>query len=94
MAAKREPELQKFWEDERIYDGLAESNPGDVFVLHDGPPYANGDLHLGHLLNKVLKDIINRSKLLRGRRIHFVPGWDCHGPHPPLSPSCNAGPRV
>jgi len=49
------------------------------FVLHDGPPYANGELHMGHLLNKVLKDIINRHKLLRGHRIEYVPGWDCHG---------------
>eukprot|EP00938_MAST-03A_sp_MAST-3A-sp1_P000346 g346.t1 len=49
------------------------------FVLHDGPPYANGDLHMGHLLNKVVKDIINRSALLRGKRVSYVPGWDCHG---------------
>lgn len=49
------------------------------FVLHDGPPYANGDLHVGHALNKILKDIINRTQLLQGRRIDYVPGWDCHG---------------
>ena len=49
------------------------------FVLHDGPPYANGELHLGHFLNKSLKDMINRWMLLRGRRIQFTPGWDCHG---------------
>ena len=49
------------------------------FVLHDGPPYANGDLHMGHLLNKVVKDIINRTALLRGKRVSYVPGWDCHG---------------
>jgi isoleucyl-tRNA synthetase len=49
------------------------------FVLHDGPPYANGDIHLGHLVNKVLKDICLRYKLLRGHRVEYVPGWDCHG---------------
>ena len=79
MAAKREPELQKFWADEGIYDGLAANNPGDVYVLHDGPPYANGDLHIGHALNKILKDVINRYQLLRGRKVRYVPGWDCHG---------------
>ena len=50
-----------------------------LWVLHDGPPYANGDLHIGHALNKILKDIVNRSKLLSGYKIDFVPGWDCHG---------------
>ncbi|WVW84921.1 hypothetical protein I302_106957 [Kwoniella bestiolae CBS 10118] len=50
-----------------------------LFVLHDGPPYANGNLHMGHALNKVLKDIINRYNLIRGKRVHYVPGWDCHG---------------
>ena len=49
------------------------------FVLHDGPPYANGDLHMGHFLNKVLKDMINRWQMLKGRRVHYQPGWDCHG---------------
>ena len=49
------------------------------FVLHDGPPYANGPLHMGHALNKVLKDIVNRYNLLRGKHVVFVPGWDCHG---------------
>lgn len=51
----------------------------ETFTLHDGPPYANGDLHMGHALNKILKDFINRTELLRGRKIHYVPGWDCHG---------------
>jgi isoleucyl-tRNA synthetase len=49
------------------------------FVLHDGPPYANGDLHIGHALNKILKDFINRKMILRGKQVHYVPGWDCHG---------------
>ncbi|XP_043551713.1 isoleucine--tRNA ligase, mitochondrial [Chiloscyllium plagiosum] len=52
---------------------------GKEFCLHDGPPYANGDPHVGHALNKILKDIINRFQLMRGSRVHFVPGWDCHG---------------
>ena len=79
MSVTREPELQKFWEDERIYEELAENNPGEPFVLHDGPPYANGDLHIGHALNKILKDIINRYQMLQGRKVQYVPGWDCHG---------------
>lgn len=57
----------------------ARSGPAAPFVLHDGPPYANGDLHMGHLQNKVLKDVINRDQLLSGRRVRFTPGWDCHG---------------
>ncbi|GAB1537667.1 hypothetical protein NUACC21_03170 [Scytonema sp. NUACC21] len=78
-ATKREPEIQKFWEENKIYERLSEENPGDVFILHDGPPYANGSLHIGHALNKILKDIINRYQLLRGRKARYVPGWDCHG---------------
>ncbi len=75
----REPELQKWWEDNDIYGLLSENNTGSTFVLHDGPPYANGDLHIGHALNKILKDIINKYQLLQGRRVKYVPGWDCHG---------------
>ncbi|MCM1982578.1 isoleucine--tRNA ligase [Lyngbya confervoides BDU141951] len=78
-AVKREPELQKFWAEEQIYETLSQENPGDVFVLHDGPPYANGDLHIGHALNKILKDIINKFQILQGRKVRYVPGWDCHG---------------
>ena len=78
-ATKREPEIQKFWEDNKIYERLSQNNPGEIFILHDGPPYANGALHLGHALNKILKDIINRYQLLRGRQVRYVPGWDCHG---------------
>ncbi len=78
-AVKREPEIQKFWEDNKIYERLSQNNPGELFILHDGPPYANGSLHLGHALNKILKDIINRYQLLRGRKVRYVPGWDCHG---------------
>ncbi|MGR3275730.1 isoleucine--tRNA ligase [Acaryochloris marina NIES-2412] len=78
-AVKREPELQKFWADQNIYEDLSQNNPGEVFVLHDGPPYANGDLHIGHALNKILKDTINKFQLLQGRKVRYVPGWDCHG---------------
>lgn len=78
-SVKREPELQKYWEDNDIYNKLSKNNPGEVFTLHDGPPYANGDLHIGHALNKILKDIINKYQLLRGRKVKYVPGWDCHG---------------
>ncbi|NEO42622.1 MAG: isoleucine--tRNA ligase [Moorea sp. SIOASIH] len=78
-AIKREPELQQFWAEQTIYERLSQTNPGEIFVLHDGPPYANGSLHMGHALNKVLKDIINKYQLLQGRKVRYVPGWDCHG---------------
>lgn len=78
-ARQREPEIQAFWAELRLYERLSGANPGPVFTLHDGPPYANGALHVGHALNKVLKDIINKHALLNGRRARFVPGWDCHG---------------
>jgi isoleucyl-tRNA synthetase len=78
-AVKREPQLQQFWAEEKIYERLSQNNPGDPFILHDGPPYANGALHIGHALNKILKDIINRYQILQGRKVRYVPGWDCHG---------------
>ncbi|HAC62222.1 MAG TPA: isoleucine--tRNA ligase, partial [Cyanothece sp. UBA12306] len=78
-AVKREPELQQFWSENQIYEQLSQNNPGELFILHDGPPYANGSLHAGHALNKTLKDIINKYKLLRGHKVRYVPGWDCHG---------------
>ena len=78
-ARQREPELQRFWQEKGLYDQLSRENAGAVFTLHDGPPYANGALHVGHALNKILKDIINKHALMRGRRARFVPGWDCHG---------------
>ncbi|MBD2082195.1 isoleucine--tRNA ligase [Leptolyngbya sp. FACHB-17] len=78
-AVKREPELQKFWAEQQIYEHLSQENPGELFILHDGPPYANGALHIGHAMNKILKDTINKYQLLKGRKVRFVPGWDCHG---------------
>lgn len=78
-ATKREPEIQQFWKENQIYEKLSQNNPGDIFVLHDGPPYANGAVHMGHALDKILKDIINKYKLLQGYKVRYVPGWDCHG---------------
>ena len=78
-AVKREPELQAFWAEKGIDLKLGLQNSGPTFTLHDGPPYANGPLHMGHALNKVLKDVINKYQVLRGRKVRYVPGWDCHG---------------
>ncbi len=78
-ATQREPELQAFWKAKGIDFALGANNPGPAFTLHDGPPYANGALHMGHALNKVLKDIINKYQILLGNKVRFVPGWDCHG---------------
>jgi len=78
-SVKREPEIQKFWAENKIDMNLGLTNKGKNFTLHDGPPYANGPLHMGHALNKVLKDFINKYKILKGYRVNFVPGWDCHG---------------
>ncbi|GAB2214507.1 hypothetical protein Drorol1_Dr00018858 [Drosera rotundifolia] len=75
----KEPEIQKLWEENQVFKRVVERNDGGTFTLHDGPPYANGDLHIGHALNKILKDIINRYKLLRNFKVQYVPGWDCHG---------------
>ncbi|KAL0457403.1 UNVERIFIED_CONTAM: Isoleucine--tRNA ligase, chloroplastic/mitochondrial [Sesamum latifolium] len=75
----REPEIQRLWDENQVFKRVASRNTGASFVLHDGPPYANGDLHMGHALNKILKDIINRYKLLQNYQVHYVPGWDCHG---------------
>ena len=75
-----EPKLVERWQKMRLYDTLrAASKAREKFVLHDGPPYANGDLHLGHALNKILKDVINRSQQMLGKDAPYVPGWDCHG---------------
>ena len=78
-AAQKEPEIQKYWAEHEIYETLATENSGEPFVLHDGPPYANGDIHMGHTLNKILKDVINKYQMLQGRKVRYVPGWDCHG---------------
>ena len=81
-ASTREPEIQQYWREKDVYGRMlraARDAGAAPFVLHDGPPYANGDLHIGHALNKVLKDVLNKYHALRGRAVDYVPGWDCHG---------------
>jgi len=77
---EREPELLKRWARLRLYDRLREEAMGrDKFILHDGPPYANGHIHIGTGLNKILKDVVTRSQSMMGKDANYVPGWDCHG---------------
>ena len=77
---RKEPELLKRWADMKLWDRLrTESTGRPKFVLHDGPPYANGNLHIGHALNKILKDLVSRTQQMLGKDSHYVPGWDCHG---------------
>ena len=78
--AKREPLMLKQWQERKFYERIRAASKGRPrFVLHDGPPYANGDIHIGHAVNKILKDIIVKSKSLSGFDAPYVPGWDCHG---------------
>ena len=78
--AKREPEIQGYWEETGLYGKILEKGAGsELFVLHDGPPYANGDIHVGTAYNKILKDIIVKYMTMRGKLCPYVPGWDCHG---------------
>ncbi len=78
--AKREPAWLKQWQDKKLYQRIREARKGaKKFILHDGPPYANGDIHIGHAVNKILKDIIVKSKTMSGFDAPYVPGWDCHG---------------
>ncbi len=78
--AKREPAWLKQWQEKKLYERIRTSRKGaKKFILHDGPPYANGDIHIGHAVNKILKDIIVKSKTLSGFDAPYVPGWDCHG---------------
>ena len=77
---KREPETLRKWEEMDLFGKVRAASRGrEKFVLHDGPPYANGHLHMGHALNKILKDVINRGMQMMGYDAHYVPGWDCHG---------------
>ena len=76
----REPKIQARWREQDLYEQIRKARAGrERKVLHDGPPYANGEIHMGHLLNKVLKDIVVRSLTMRGFDSPYVPGWDCHG---------------
>ncbi len=78
--AQREPEMLKQWQANNLYQKIRAARAGrEQFILHDGPPYANGDIHIGHAVNKILKDIIVKSKTLSGFDAPYVPGWDCHG---------------
>ena len=78
--AKREPGWVKAWQEKGLYRRIREACRGrPLFVLHDGPPYANGDIHIGHAVNKVLKDIVVKSKTMAGFDAPYTPGWDCHG---------------
>lgn len=78
--ARREPAMLKSWQEKKLYQKIRNVSQGrPKFILHDGPPYANGDIHIGHAVNKILKDIIIKSKTLSGFDAPYVPGWDCHG---------------
>jgi isoleucyl-tRNA synthetase len=78
--AAREPEILKIWEETRLYLQIQKARSDrPLFVLHDGPPFANGDVHMGTALNKILKDFVVKSQTMLGRRAPYVPGWDCHG---------------
>ncbi|OYX94593.1 MAG: isoleucine--tRNA ligase, partial [Novosphingobium sp. 35-62-5] len=77
---QKEPVILQRWQDEGIYQKVRESRKGrEKFILHDGPPYANGDMHIGHALNHILKDMVCRTQTLLGKDAPYVPGWDCHG---------------
>ena len=77
---QREPEILKRWEKSDLYRQLrAAAKEREKFILHDGPPYANGNIHIGHALNKILKDVVTRSQQMLGFDSNYVPGWDCHG---------------
>src|SRR5712691_7500479 len=78
--ARREPQWVKEWQEKKIYEKIREASRGrPKFVLHDGPPYANGDIHIGQAVNKILKDIVVKSRNMAGFDAVYVPGWDCHG---------------
>ncbi len=78
--SKSEPKRLKDWQDNKVYEQVLKKNEGHKkFVLHDGPPYANGPIHIGHAMNKISKDIINRYQAMQGYETPYVPGWDCHG---------------
>src|SRR6267378_7891484 len=78
--ASREPDFLRMWEETRLYEQIQKARAGaELFVLHDGPPFANGDGHMGTALNKILKDLVVKSQTMLGKRAPYLPGWDCHG---------------
>ena len=92
--AQREPEMLKAWDEKNIYAQIQEQSKGrNPYILHDGPPYANGNIHMGHALNKILKDIIVKYKTMKGFSAPYVPGWDCHGLPIELQVDKNLGDR-
>ena len=77
---QKEPQILKQWQDMKIYQTILEKRKaGKSYILHDGPPYANGNIHLGTALNKILKDFVVKTKNMEGFLSPYVPGWDCHG---------------
>ncbi|NQW01699.1 MAG: class I tRNA ligase family protein, partial [Rhodospirillales bacterium] len=77
---RMEPLLLAKWQEQNLEAQIRSASAGrEMFILHDGPPYANGHLHIGHALNKILKDVINRTRQMLGYNAYYVPGWDCHG---------------
>src|SRR5688572_33252534 len=77
---QNEPARLKKWKEMNLYHKLMEARQGsERWILHDGPPFANGDIHIGHLINKTLKDVIQRFRSMQGHQTPYVPGWDCHG---------------
>src|SRR3989339_471870 len=77
---QNEPAQVERWRRENVYEKILEANQKrDKYILHDGPPYANGNIHLGHALNKILKDIVGKSQRMLGKHVPITPGWDCHG---------------
>src|SRR5918995_2592805 len=77
-----EPQRLQMWRDGRLYEKLIAArahSPKGKWILHDGPPFANGDIHIGHVINKVLKDVVLRFRSMQGYQTPYVPGWDCHG---------------
>nr|WP_251360059.1 class I tRNA ligase family protein [Kangiella sp. TOML190] len=77
---QREPKVLAQWQKKNLYGQIRKARAGrEQFILHDGPPYANGNIHIGHSVNKILKDMVVKSKTLSGFDSPYVPGWDCHG---------------
>ena len=77
---EKEPRILAKWQADDVYGQLRAARAGrEKFILHDGPPYANGDIHIGHAMQKTLKDLVVRTQSLLGKDVPFVPGWDCHG---------------
>src|ERR1041384_8251237 len=78
--ATREPEILRSWQQEGLYERIQNARAdAELFVRHDRPPFANGDVHMGTALNKILKDLVVKSQTMLGKRAPYVPGWDCHG---------------